>query len=272
MHGNRIQVKDDQSDYVVHYPYPCEYFSPIGQDIPDNGVLWVSIDPAIKNFAIRIERRYKTGHAETVQMVKADFRQYGNVSETKGTTTIEPKILASALETLRYFEHYFKESQLIIIERQPGINYKSSRIFQHVLTYFMMIVPTFTHYCVILDVSPKLKGKMLGAPKNISKIELKKWGIEKAIEILTVRKDEIALKIIDYHRGTSKTKADDIADTIIQIEGLLVLLNGAYTRLLKTVYLGIDEKVLIQQQLLDNYMKQCQAAGIDPLQLYLMPQ
>ena len=139
---------------------------PIGQDIPDDGCQCVSIDPAIKNFAIRIEKRYRTGYIETIQMIKVDFSQYGDTSESTGTTVVDPRILSAATNVLNILLSIMQETRIVGIERQMAINYKSSRIFQHVLTYFLVMVTTFRHPCIIMDISSKLKGKILGAPKN----------------------------------------------------------------------------------------------------------
>src|SRR5665648_568160 len=145
MHGNQLKVKDAPNDYIIYYPTPCTQLPPIGDDIPDEGCQCVSIDPAIKNFAIRIEKRYRTGYIETIQMVKIDFSKYGDVSESKGTTAVDPQILAAATTVLNQLLPIMKESRIVGIERQMAINYKATRIFQHLLTYFLIMVSTFIY-------------------------------------------------------------------------------------------------------------------------------
>lgn len=230
MHGNKVKVKDDTADFIVYYPYPCITLAPIKDDIPNEGCQCVSIDPAIKNFALRVERRYKTGYIETVLMYKVDFSKYGNVVESGGTTTVDPQILNVATYVLDSILPMLQDSRIVAIERQMAVNYKSSRIFQHILTYFMLRVTTFRNPCIIIDISPKLKGKILGAPKGLNYNGLKEWSVEKAIEILTWRNDQIGLKIIREHRGKGKTKADDLADTITQMEAWFILIGGISTQ------------------------------------------
>ena len=238
MNVRKVRLRDEPADYTIYYPFPCYQLPLIGQDIPDTGCQCVSIDPAINNFALRIEKRYRTGYIETIYMVKVDFSQYGDVSETQGTTHVNPQILEAATSLILNLSIAMQETRIVAIERQMAINYKSSRIFQHLLTLFRMIVPNFRNYCIITDVSPKLKGRILGAPKGLNKAGLKEWAVEKAIEILTWRNDQSALAIIRQHRGKAKTKADDLSDTVVQIEALFILLRGVFTQPPQALYIG----------------------------------
>lgn len=230
MDGRKIHVKDDPTNYVIYYPFPCLSLPPIGDDIPDGGCQTLSIDPAPKNFALRIEKRYRNGYIEPIYMDKIDFSQYGDASETTGTTVVDPRMLAAITHYVQALLPIMKETRIVAIERQLAKNYKATRIFQHLLTYFVMVVPSFTHPCIVVDICTKLKGKILGAPKGLNHYGLKKWGIEKAIELLTWRNDQWSLQVINHHRGKSETKADDMADTIIQMEAWFILVGGISTQ------------------------------------------
>ena len=230
MDSRKIVVKDDTTDYVVYYPFPCYALPPVGDDIPETGCQSVSIDPAPKNFAIRIERRYRTGHIEPIYMDKIDFSTYGDASESTGTTVIDPRMIAAITHYLQLLLPMMIESRIVGIERQMAKNYKATRIYQHILTFFLMSVPSFTHPCLIMDISPKLKGKILGAPKGLNHNGLKKWGIEKSLELLGWRNDQWSRQVILHHRGKSQTKADDLADTIIQMEAWFIFVGGVRTR------------------------------------------
>lgn len=229
MNGRQVKVKDDTSDYVIYYPCPCSQLPPVGQDIPDEGCQTVSIDPGIKNFAIRIEKRYRNLYVETVHMSKYDFSSYGDVSESTGTTKIDPVIITAATCILNDLLPIMQDSRIIGIERQMAINYKSSRIFQHVMTYFMMVVTTFKYPCVIMDISPKLKGKILGAPKGLKYNELKYWSIQMGIQYSTWRNDQVALEVIKGYQKKGKLAAADITDTLIQMEAWFILVGGVRT-------------------------------------------
>ena len=230
MEGRKIQVKDDPTNYVVYYPFPCHSAPPIGDEIPEGGCQTVSIDPAPKNFAIRIEKRYRTGYIEPIYMETVNFSQYGDASESTGTTVIDPRMIAAISHYILSLFPIMKESRIIGIERQLAKNYKATRIYQHLLTLFTMIIPFFNYYCILIDISPKLKGKILGAPKGLNYNGLKKWGIEKSIELLTWRNDQWSLQLINHHRGRSETKGDDLADTVIQMEAWFILVGGISTR------------------------------------------
>lgn len=222
-------VKEEKSDYVIYYPYPCTHLPPIGADIPPEGCLCVSIDVGIKNFAIRLEKRYATGYIETVYMDRIDFRQYGDANETTGTTKINPQILAASTMVLQTLLPHMLEARIIGIERQMAVNYKASRMFQHVLTFFLLHVTHFKNYCIIMDIDPKLKGRVLGAPKGINKTGLKKWSLEHAIVLFNRRNDQLGLSILMNHRGKAETKGDDMADTNNQMEAWFVLNGGVHT-------------------------------------------
>lgn len=263
MNGRQIKIKDETSDYIIYYPFPCYQLPPIGQDIPDEGCQCVSIDPAIKNFALRIEKRYRTGNIITIEMIKVDFSKYGDVSESTGTTTVDPRILAAATSFLNSLLPIMQDSRIVGIERQMAINYKSSRIFQHILTYFLIMVSTFRYPCIIMDISPKLKGKILGAPKGLNYSGLKEWSINKSLEISKWRNDQIAIQIIKHHKGKSKTKADDVADTINQIEAWFILMGGIHT------IPPQDPNLITYNQTMNTYIQQLQQNGLNPLETYL---
>jgi hypothetical protein len=189
----------------------------------------VSIDPAVATFAFRIERRYANSHVETIYMCKLDFKNYDNTTKTGGTTRIDPRVLTNVSEFLTSMIPIMNEARIVAIERQMSDNYKATRIFQHTLTFFMMMAPTFKYQCIVMDVSAKLKTKILGAPKNLNYNGRKEWGIDKALELLELRGDTFALNTIQHHRGKSKTKADDLADTVIQMEAWFILVDGVHT-------------------------------------------
>jgi len=226
MYGSQSKIKDDTSDYHIYYPCPITECPPIGNDIPPEGILCVSIDPAIATFACRLERRYNDGRVETVCMHKLDFKNYENINKTSGSTQIDPRILTDVLKYLQWLVPYMKDARIVLIERQMSLNYKATRIFQHILTFFMMSAPQFTYPCLVMDINPKVKGRILDAPKNLNYPGLKAWSIVKSLELLQQRNDQIGIQIIQHHKGTSKTKADDLADTVVQIEAWFKLVAG----------------------------------------------
>jgi len=237
MNLRKANVKDDYADYIIYYPYPCHQLPPIGCDIPDEGCQTISIDIGYVNFAIRIETRYRTGYIKPIYFNKIDFTQYDNTPKKNETTGINPQILTAVLDLLKTLLSIMQESRIVGIERQLGINYKASRIFQHVLTFFMLYAPSFKYSCIVMDINPKLKGQLLGCPKGLRGYDLKQWSIERAIEILGWRNDLVSIEIIRKDRGRSKTKGDDLSDTVNQMEAWFILNKGIVTQQPQILYL-----------------------------------
>jgi hypothetical protein len=227
-----VKVKDDNTPFVIYHPFPCYKLPPVGVDIPSEGLVTTSIDIGIKNFAIRIERRYNNGLIAPIFFDKVDFTKFGvDTSDCAGTAVVDPRVLAAATAFLTQVMPMISESRLIGIERQMAINTKSTRMFQHVLTMLLVYVPTFKYPdCTIFDIWAHLKGRMLGAPKGMNSAALKAWTIDKVIELLEWRGDSWSLGVVRHHRGTSKTKADDLCDTIAQMEAIFIHLKGVTTQ------------------------------------------
>ena len=235
MNNRGITVTDEKSDFIIYFPIPCSRLLPMGTDIPPEGCQIFSIDPAPKTFSIWAEKRYAHGYIQNVFRGKYDFSAYGNVNETNGTTGIGPGILAAITLLLQSIHALISESKFIIIERPLAKNYITTRIYQHLLTYFTLMAPTFKYHAIVMDISPKLKGKMLGAPPHITYYGLKSWAVDKAIELLTYRGDQESLEYILSWKKKGKTKAADQADAAIQIEAFFKLLGGITTQPLQTI-------------------------------------
>ncbi len=109
----------------------------------------------------------------------------------------------------------FKTCHIVLIERQLPHNYKATRVAQHTLTYFSLLLRDLTPSLpMIFEIDPKLKGRELGASSHLNERGIKAWAIDEAKSLLTKRKDYEGLEILDRH----KRKADDLADTLCQIE------------------------------------------------------
>lgn len=226
--------KSSQSPWIAYSPFPCLSLPPLGSDIPPEGLTTTSIDIGIKNFALRIEKHHSNGLILPVFFDKIDFTQTGlDTNDTSGVATIDARILTSATQFMQKIMPLISESRLIGIERQMAVNIKSTKMFQHILTILLLYAPSFRYPdCIIFDLCPKLKGNILGAPKGLSYSNLKEWSVNKAIELLERRKDNWSLQVIQHHRGKSKTKADDLADTIIQMEAWFILNHAPGSQLI----------------------------------------
>ena len=200
----------DKTPYTVYYPHT----------IPSNERKWtqpyyqvVSIDPATKNYALRIERRYHNGWITPVVFDKVSI---GSIVQEGDTTICNTYQVLT--QFLSKYEQFYDECHFIIIERQLPQNYKATRIAQHSITYFSMRLHNRPLLPSIVEVDPQLKGKALGAPKGINPQQLKSWAVEKARELLTIRKDDFSLQVLDYFRN----KQDDLSDTVCQAEAIFI--------------------------------------------------
>lgn len=203
----------DKTPYTVYYPHTR----------PSTERCWiqdwfqvVSIDPARKNYALRIERRSKTDPLK-VQPLVFDKVSIESIMIEDGTT------ICNTYQTLTTFlnkySNFYKDSHFIIIERQLPQNYRATRIAQHTISYFSILLADTALLPSIIEVDPKLKGRMLSAPKNITDKQLKSWAVSTAHQLLSLRNDEFSLGVLrHFHK-----KQDDLSDTICQIEALWIL-------------------------------------------------
>lgn len=172
-----LKTKDDKSNYIF---YSGDSENVLKNILEQDQVQTMSIDIGVKNFACRIERRYKNGNIIPIYFGKIDFRD----DDVSNTTKVNPKILNNVYNFFCDHWNLLYECQIIGIERQLAINYKATRIFQHVLTIltlFKDINQFYNENVIIFDINSKFKGKILNAPKEVN---IKTWSVEKAIELL----------------------------------------------------------------------------------------
>jgi hypothetical protein len=168
----------------------------------------VSIDPAVKNLAIRIERWNKNKKVIPIYFNKLDL-----LKEQKENNEEEDFNFAfkSLFKLMKELESLFKQSHVFVIERQLPVNYKPVRISQHIITFIAMSIYNNDLLASIYEVDPKLKGEMFGAGK-LGEKELKDWAVQKALELLKLREDNDSLDVMKLY----PRKQDDLADTIMQ--------------------------------------------------------
>jgi hypothetical protein len=200
----------DKVPYTVYYPHTMacgerKWTQPWYQI--------VSIDPARKNYAMRIERRYHNGWITPIVFDKVSIESIQEQDNILICHTYE--VLTTFLDK---YQQFYNECHFIIIERQLPQNYKATRIAQHSISYFSIRLHNLPLLPSIVEVDPKLKGKTLGAPKNITDKQLKTWAVEKARELLTIRKDQFSLDVLNHFRN----KQDDLSDTVCQAEALFI--------------------------------------------------
>lgn len=174
----------------------------------------ISIDPGIRNFALRVESRGVRNSNYPIRTIVFDKLHIKDKERYLNDENVD-KLYKLLTDFLDQYLDIFKTCHLVLIERQLPHNYKATRVAQHTLTYFLIhlrdIIPNMA---MVVEVDPKLKGRELGAPNTLNERGLKEWSVVKAREIMTQRRDTDGLEILEKH----KKKADDIADTLCQIE------------------------------------------------------
>ena len=145
---------------------------------------------------------------------------------------IEQKLFHNMNNLLDEYSNYFDTCSIIIIEKQMSfgkkINTMALKLGQNCMSYFIFkygmfktIIEFPAYYKTqILGCSKIIKTNKKGVSKYISvdKTKRKKWSIEEAINILTLRNDIITLE----HLKTSKKK-DDLADVLTQLQAFKYL-------------------------------------------------
>lgn len=212
-YGLRINKTEapDKTPYTIYYPH----IKPVTERNWTQGYYQVaSIDPARKNYAIRVERRYEDGRIEPIVFDKFSIESIR--FEGPNNEIMINDAFQVLTRNLRQYDTYFNQCHFIIIERQLPQNYKATRIAQHSISYFSLLLQDNPLLPAIVEVDPKLKGKMLGAPRGITDKQLKSWAIEKGRELLNARGDVFSLGVLDHFNK----KQDDLCDTICQIEAV----------------------------------------------------
>jgi hypothetical protein len=190
-----------------------------------------SIDPATNNYGIRIERRY----LDKPLIIPLLFTKL----DLRPTKEYENVYLNLTLFLDKYYS-LFRECHIILFERQITDNYSMIRMSQHTLSYFItkltkspiesktnikLNILNYEPKTVIIEINSQVKGRQLGGAVGLKKNQLKKWAVDKAIELLTIRGDTFSLEIIRRLK-----KKDDVADTVVQLEALCSLLKLPVTQ------------------------------------------
>lgn len=173
----------------------------------------VSIDPALVNYAIRIERRYMDGRIIPIVFYKGVVH---SDQETDNNTIVYTYRKLS--EFLDKYKQFYFDCHYIIIEKQMPQNFQVVTIEHYTIAYFSNLLFDSPLLPSIISVDPKLKGKMLGVPKGLTYTQLKAWSVQKAHELLKARGDTYSLGVLQEF----KKKMDDLSDVVIQIEAVFL--------------------------------------------------
>lgn len=192
-----------------------------------NFLVGVFVDPGIKNCAIRIAHYdLDTGAKTTRLQLNFDFTHESLTTEFVTTGYgIDTIYYTNVSKALDEYSELFRWAHYIVIESQLPINYDLVRMSQHITTYLMMTVKDKGFRPLIIEIDPKLKSRMLGAPPKMTKPQLKVWCKNKAVAILRERGDTVTADMIEKVR-----KGDDHGDTVCYEEiWWMILRDGLNT-------------------------------------------
>lgn len=214
----------DKTPYTIHNPHT----KPLTErHWPQDYYQVVSMDPSIRNFGLRIERRYLTGSIVPLAFSRTDFapilkakdlakltqEQQDELKLKQQQSNVQSDLFRDVTTFLKQHLTLYLESHIFIIERQLPHNYKAVRLSQHVISYLSIVLADTPLLPMIVEVDSKLKSRQLSCPKGMNERQTKLWLIDKAKELSQLRGDTYSYDMI--HKAKKK---DDLADTICQVE------------------------------------------------------
>ncbi len=213
--------KDPLKFYSIFNPHS------ISAPVYSKGEKWIqcaAIDVAVKNNAIRVERWHPDDTIETIEFSHTDFTipyDKDNVQETGK----ENFFYTNACDVLKEIcENYLEECHYIVIESQLSFAYDNVRIQSHITCALCIYLKDKGNRPLLIEMDPKLKTRLLGAPAMKDKKQIKQWAINKACEFFTEEGD---LESLQFMKDLAKSrKSDDIADTKCYLKALEILLKS----------------------------------------------
>lgn len=144
-----------------------------------------------------------------------------DVDETKkmrGSRCLSANVFQKLTDVLDTYRPYLDKVSTVIIEQQMSygskINTMAIKIAQHTYSYFLF---RYGMSKTIVEFPSYNKTQLLGAPAGLEKPQRKKWAIEKANEIWTLRGDLSASEYV-----TGKKKKDDMSDCLLHVLAFLI--------------------------------------------------
>lgn len=101
------------------------------------------------------------------------------------------------------------QCSVVLIEKQMTRNNIACKLAQHCYSYFIY----HAIHAQVIEFPAMHKTKVLGAPKKMTKYQRKKWAVEEATRLMTLRNDETYSSLL-----ATSTKRDDMSDAFLQLQ------------------------------------------------------
>ena len=139
-------------------------------------------------------------------------------AKKRGSKALDKHIFLRLTQLLDSYKSYFDKCSTIIIEQQMSfgsrVNTMAIKIAQHVYSYFLF---RYGDQKTIIEFPSYNKTQLLGAPTGMDKPKRKKWAIQEADKIWTLRGD---IKTVDM--VGSRKKKDDMSDCLLHVLSYLI--------------------------------------------------
>lgn len=159
---------------------------------------------------------------------------YKNIDLTENVENnniINPEYYYNMSDVLDKFSDYWDKCDKIIIEKQMAFGVRNNimaiRLGQHCWSYFaskygrdkeIIEFPAYHKTQVLGAEKVEVKSRNINKYKSMTKPKRKKWCINKAIHIFTIRDDQETLE-----RIKNTKKKDDLADVVCQLQAYKIL-------------------------------------------------
>lgn len=168
----------------------------------------LSIDVGKVNLGVYIEEFTGVDDGRCVLLERVDL------TEGKGER-VGPALLTRLFAYLDSIKDLLTNCDFFVIEKQLKANPEAQFVDHAIQSYLTIYYGQFKQ---LVSFASKNKTKLFDDTK-MTKYQRKKWAIEKAYHVLTVRKDVVALAYLD-----SLSKKDDVSDAMCQLDAFKTML------------------------------------------------
>lgn len=202
------KVKRDYHADPFKNPY-LTCFNYNDQDLPREEITIAAFDPGYVNTGFRLEKR-----------------TLGPDGGIKVNTIIQRLIVSDIKKDSKHFfvrmrdeiksmKRELQSCDYILVESQMHNNPQATRMCQHIISSILMILDDQVSgedrkHTLVMEVEPTIKSRSFSGSKGVRGKELKKWAVDKALNILEARGDTEGIELVKASK-----KKDDQCDVIL---------------------------------------------------------